>query len=198
MGGSASNTQSQAGAGLATAGAAASATGVGAAVGVPLIAVGAGLSIWGSLSAASDQASLDQEKARVADQQAEEIQSREVANENLRDQQAYRSKLAFGASFAGSGKSGTGIGSQLEIQRQADQANVISNRESQFQQQMLMEQAGVDTTLAQETTQAGYISAASSLVGGAAKAYGVANSGGKNPGYGGPQSAPAFGTQPGV
>ena len=213
MGAQGSNTQSQAGAGAATAGAVATATGVGAPVGIGLMAVGTGLSIWGSLSAAGDQANLDQEKAQVAQQQAAEIQSREVANENLKDQQAYRAKLAFGASYAGSGKAGTGIGSQLEIQRQTDQANVITNRESQFQQQMLQEQAGVDTTLAQETQQAGYISAAGSLVGGASKAYGIANAGGNNPGYGGPQSAPnltamlnstpalqqpGFGNQPGV
>lgn len=186
------STQSSAGQGLMAAGGIATATGVGAPVGIALVAAGAGLSIWGALSSASDQADLDAKKAAIAEQQAQEIQAREVANENLRDQQAYRAKLSFGATFAGSGKAGTGIGSQLEIQRQTDMQNMISNRDSQFQEQMLREQAGIDTSLGQETMQAGYMNAAATAIGAASKAYSIANPGGNPPG------TQKFGAQPGV
>jgi phage tail tape-measure protein len=159
--------------------------GAGAAIGsvVPgvgtLLGAGIGASIGGILSSSSDQQALDNEKAQVAEEQAAEIQQREVANENLRDQQAYRQKLQFGASFAGSGKAGTGIGSQLEIQREADQTNMVSNRDSQFQQSMLLQQAGIDTTLGAETAQAGEISAISTGLSGATKLSALSASGSK-------------------
>ncbi len=151
---------------------------------------GAGLSAYGAITSAQDQSNLDNERAQVAQEQAQEIAQREAANETLRDQQAYRGQLQFGAQFAGSGKAGTGIGSQLEIQRQATQANVISNEQSQFQDQMLNQQAGIDTTLASETMTSGYINAASSLLGGASRAASVGTSGNNSPGLGGTQSAP--------
>lgn len=137
--------------------------------------VGAGIGIWGALSSASDQNALDQEKAQVAEEQAAEIQAREAANEVLANQNAYRQKLQFGASFAGSGKSGTGIGSQLQIQANTDLSNMMSNRESQFQEQMLQQQAGVDTTLGAETLTAGDISALGTAVSGATKVGSIMN-----------------------
>lgn len=151
------------------------------------------VSAVGAITSASDQQSLDNEKAQVAQAQAAEIGQREAANETIRDQTAYRQKLQFGASYAGSGKAGTGIGSQLEIQRQADQANVVSNRESTFQQSMLLQQAGVDTTLGNETMTAGYINAAGSILGGASNSARIGTSGNSNPGLGGTQSLPSFG-----
>ena len=154
--------------------------------------VGGVLGAVGGLLAASDQAGLDEEKAQVAQEQAAEIEAREIANENLKNQTAYRAKLSFAAAYAGSGKAGTGIGSQLEIQRQTDQANMISNEEAQFQQYMLKQQAGVDTTLASETTTSGYISAGGSILGGVTSAARMSYSGGNNPGYGGTQQAPGL------
>ena len=151
---------------------------------------GGGLSAYGAITSAQDQSNLDNERAQVAQKQAQEIAQREASNETIRDQQAYRGQLQFGSQFSGAGKSGTGIGSQLEIQRQATQANVISNEQSQFQEQMLNQQAGMDTALASETMTAGYISAASSLLGGAAKAGSIGTSGNLSPGMSGTQSAP--------
>lgn len=146
--------------------------GVGTAIGA---AVGAGIGIWGALSSASDQNALDQEKAHVAQEQATEITAREAANEINVNENAYRQKLQFGASYAGSGKSGVGVGSQLEIQRQADLQNMMSNRESQFQVQMLQQQAGVDTTLGAETMTAGDISALGQGVKGATTVGSIMN-----------------------
>ena len=71
---------------------------------------------------------------------------------------------------------------------------MISNRDSQFQQQMLLEQAGIDTSLGQETLAAGTISGIGTAIGGLTKAYGAMN----------PPTAPTstgtqqFGAQPGV
>lgn len=151
---------------------------------------GAGLQAYGAISSAQDQAALDRQKADIANQQSAEITARESNNEITRDQSAYRQKLAFGAAYAGSGKAGTGIGSQLEIQRQTDLANMTSNRDSQFQVNMLQQQAGVDTTLANETSTAGYLNAAGSILGGAGKVASVSSSGNNNPGLGGTQSLP--------
>lgn len=154
--------------------------------------VGAGIQTYGAISSARDQAQLDQSRAQVAEAQASEIQQREVANESLRDQQAYRQKLQFASSFAASGKAGVGIGSQLQIQNQSDLQSMMSNREAQFQEYMLHQQAGIDTTLANETVTAGYWNAAGSMVGGIGSAAGVASKTGVINGYGGPQGLGAM------
>lgn len=132
--------------------------------------VGAGIQIYGDIKSADDQASLDRSRAQIAMEQTGEIQEREVANESLRNQQATRQKLQFGASYAASGKAGIGVGSLLQIQNQTDIANMMSNREAQFQQKMLQQQAGIDTTLASETEQAGTLNAIGAGVGGVASA----------------------------
>ena len=79
--------------------------------------VAAGIAIYGDIKSSDDQSQLDQERASVAGQQAAELQQREVANEALTEEQAYRQKLQFGASYAASGKSGVGIGSQLQLEQ---------------------------------------------------------------------------------
>ena len=150
--------------------------------------VGAGIAIYGDISSANDQAGLDQARASIARQQAAEIDSREQANELIRDQQASRQKLQFGASYAASGKAGTGVGSQLQIQNQSDLQSMVSNREAKFQENMLMQQAGIDTTLGDETQTAGTISAIGAGIGGVARAGGLFTAGSNNPGYGGTQS----------
>lgn len=154
--------------------------------------VGTGLQVYGDIKSANDQAKLDQDKAEIARQQAIEIAQREGANEVMRDQQAMRQKLQFGASYAASGKAGTGVGSQLQIQNQADLLNMMSNREALFQQKMLMQQAGIDTTMAQESLQSGTLNALAAGIGGAGKAAGMATSGGSNPGYSGTQGLGAY------
>ena len=147
--------------------------------------VGAGIAVYGDIKSANDQASLDQTRAQIAQEQAGEIAARVSSNESLRDRAAVRQKLQFGASYAASGKAGAGVGSQLQIQAQADTQNLVSARESSFQEQMLQQQAGIDTTLGQSSQEAGTINAIGAGIGGASKAAGIATSGGSNPGYGG-------------
>ena len=156
--------------------------------------VGAGIAIYGDIKSAQDQASLDNTRASVAEQQSAEIAAREQTNEALKDQQATRQKLQFGASYAASGKAGTGVGSQLQIQLQADTANAISAREAAFQENMLGQQAGIDTTLGNQSETSGVINAIGAGIGGVSKAAGIATSGSNNPGYGAPQGLGAYPT----
>lgn len=154
--------------------------------------VGAGIQVYGDIKSANDQAQLDQERAGIAQKQANEIALREQDNEAMRDQQAMRQKLQFGASYAASGKSGTGVGSQLQIQNQADLQNMISNREATFQENMLRQQAGIDSALSDQTLQAGTLNAIGAGVAGLSKAGSMSMSGGANPGYGGTQGLGAY------
>jgi hypothetical protein len=140
--------------------------------------VGAGVAIYGDIENANNQNTLDQEKVQIAQEQSAELGAREAANEALVNQTAMRQKMQFGASYAASGKSGVGIGSQLQIQNQADQQNAVSNRETQFQQFMLAQQAGIDTTMGQQSIEAGNINALGSGIqgiSGAARVYNTAN-----------------------
>lgn len=164
------------------------------AIAVGAAIVGAGISTYGAIKSASDQADLDNARARIADQQAEEIQQRELANESLRDQQAYRQKLQFASSYAASGKAGVGIGSQLQIQSQSDLQSMMSNREAKFQAFMLHQQAGIDTTMANDVIEAGNLNAAGAAVSGLGAAARGGMSGGSSPGYGGTQALGAMPT----
>lgn len=141
--------------------------------------VGAGVAVAGDIISANDQSSLDQTRAQVAEQQAAELAAREQDNEAIRAQTAVRQKLQFGASYAASGKAGVGIGSQLQIQSQSDLQSMISNRETQFQELMLQQQAGIDTTLAGQTQEAGAIGAVGAGLGGLSNAAGIVA---RNPG----------------
>jgi hypothetical protein len=154
--------------------------------------VGTGIAIYGAVKSANDQSDLDQERASIAQQQAKELDAREQSNELIRDQQAYRQKLQFGAAYAASGKEGVGIGSQLQIQNQADLANMMSNRETKFQETMLLEQGGIDTSLASSTESAGTLNAVGAGLGGLSAAGKLYTAGGNNPGYSGPQGMGAY------
>lgn len=145
--------------------------------------VGVGISIYGDITSANDQAKLDQDKAAVAQQQAQEIAAREGANETIRNQVAARQKLQFGSSYAASGKAGVGVGGMLQIQNQTDLQNMVSNREATFQEQMLNEQSGIDTTMANQQLQALPWEVAGAVLGGAGGAGKIATAGGSNPGY---------------
>ena len=135
--------------------------------------VGAGVAVAGDIISADNQSNLDNERAQVAAQQSAELGQREASNEAIRNQQAERQKLQFGASYAASGKAGVGVGSQLQIQSQSDLQSMISNRETQFQELMLQQQAGIDTTLAGQTQEAGAIGAVGAGLGGLANAGGI-------------------------
>jgi len=155
--------------------------------------VAAGIAVYGDIKSSNDQAQLDAERANIAGQQSKELGDREASNEAVRNQLAMRQKLQFGSSYAASGKAGVGLGSQLQIQNQTDLQNMTSNRETMFQQQMLQEQAGIDTSLGSQALTAGTVSAVGAGVGGLASAARIGTAGGANPGYGGTQSAGAYG-----
>lgn len=116
--------------------------------------VGAGIAIYGDIQSANDQSQLDAEKASVANQQAAEIAARNQQNAAIQNQVAFRQKMQFGSSYAASGKAGVGIGSQLQIQNQTDLQNMVQTREANFQEMMLKEQAGIDTTMGNNIQQA--------------------------------------------
>lgn len=159
--------------------------------------VGAGIQIYGDIKSANDQASLDQDRASIARQQAAEIDARNQANASLLEQTATRQKLQFGSSYAASGKAGVGVGSQLQIQQQADTENMVATREAKFQESMLQQQAGIDSTLADQTLEAGTLNAIGAGIGGLGKVAGAATSGGANPGYSGTQGS-GLGAYPSV
>lgn len=151
--------------------------------------VGAGIQIYGDIKSANDQASLDQDRAQIAREQASEIDSRNQANAAMLDQAATRQKLQFGASYAASGKAGVGVGSQLQIQNQANNQNMVATREAKFQESMLMQQAGIDSTLADQTLEAGTLNAIGAGLGGLSKAASMGLGGGASPGYTGTQGS---------
>ena len=84
--------------------------------------------------------------------------------------------------------SGFMVPSRLQvIKNQEETQNMISNREAMFQENMLNQQAGIDTTLANETETAGTINAISTGLGGLGAAAKIASpsfSGGGNQGLG--------------
>jgi hypothetical protein len=163
-------------------------------VAVGAAVVGAGIAIYGAVSSANDQSQLDQEKADAAKKQAQELAARQQVNDLVKQSTAMRQKLQYGATYAASGKAGVGIGAQLQIQNQANVQQMISDREAAFQEQMLMQSAQIDTSLASETQSAGTLNAIGAGVQGAGRVASLETSGGKNPGYGGPQGMGAYPT----
>lgn len=153
----------------------------GAAAGSILGPVGAGVGAVvgaiGGLISASDQSSIDKQKAQLEQAQAAQVASREAANDALKAQQTFTKQQDFGSLSAGSGHEGAGIGSQLEIQRQNQVATSIADQEASFQEQMLLAGASMQSQLAGQTTTAGYINAGTSLLGGASKVGGLINAG---------------------
>lgn len=162
--------------GMSAAGGAAGGASVGSAAGPygALIGavIGAGLGVFGALKSASDEADAERAKADDQKRQAEEIAQREEWNDIVRAEQTYKAGLDFGAQAAGSGHGGSGVGSQLEIKRQGDLATAFADREAAFQEDMLLRGVSMTYNSANQTQQAGYINAASGIVGAAGKYYG--------------------------
>lgn len=140
---------------------------------------GAGISAYGAIKGAQDEANFDRQKAATQEAQAVEIAEREKANEAINQSAAFNAKLDFASAYAGSGKEGAGIGSQLEIQRQTDLKNLVARRDAGFQETMLRTGAEIDKNLANSTESSGYIAAAGSLLGAAGKGYSTYAPGGK-------------------
>lgn len=150
--------------------------------------IGTGLSVYGQIKSANDQADLEQAKAQLSRQQAKEILDREQINDSNQQEAAIRTKLDFGSAFAATGRQG-GLGSQLELQRQVDQQISLNDREAKFQAMMIEKGADLQDQAADNTRSSGYINAASTLLGGIGKA--AMPSSGMTP-AGSAQSLPSF------
>lgn len=161
-----------------------------AAVAAGAAIAGGAVSAYGAIKGAQDQAELDREKAELSKEQADELINREQINDALRDTNTFRQKLDFQSAAAGTGHEGSGIGSQLEIQRQSDLAKVLADHDANFQAQMLLRGGQMYNRMADNTEEAGYISAAGSLLGGAGRA--AAPSSGVMPRTSGAESLPSF------
>lgn len=122
--------------------------------------IGAGISIYGQLKSAEDQAALDEKKKKIAEEQANEIFVREQINETIRNQATFQAQLQVGSEYAASGKEGAGIGSQLEVKRQADLATALARRDASYQEHMLLEGGSLQGQLADITRQSSYFNAA--------------------------------------
>lgn len=134
-----------------------------------LAGLGAGLQVYGAIKGAQDQADVDRQKALFQRQQADEVDSRARINDVQMQDTEIRSKLQFGSQYAASGHEGTGIGSQLEIQRQEGVQQSFQDREAAFQSKMLREGSALDENLAKETEASGYVNAAGTLLGASGK-----------------------------
>jgi len=99
--------------------------------------LGAGMSAYGMIKASQDEAAAREAKQASLNMQADELESRQRVNEALMQNESEKMKLAFGAAYAASGKAGTGIGSQLEIQRQTDLQALLQRREAHYQARVL-------------------------------------------------------------
>lgn len=133
---------------------------------------GTGVQVYGQLKSAEDQAAAERRQEKLQNEQAAELYKRSLINEQIRDQATFRNKLNFGSIAAGTGHAGTGIGSQLEIQRQADQQTALIRHEVDYQTQMMKAGALVHGQNAENIKQAGYWGAAATILGGAGQAAG--------------------------
>ena len=124
------------------------------------------------------------------DEQAAEVLYREKINETLRNQQGFAAMADVSAQQAGSGHEGGGISSQLEVKRQTDLQNMISSQEAEFQARMLEAGGSLTGQAGQQAQTAGFLGAATSLIGGASK---ILNPSSGYMDYGGTQSLPAPG-----
>lgn len=134
---------------------------------------GAGMSMVGQIVSAKSQSEIDAEKQALENAQADQIATREAANEALRNDASFKSQLDFSSQAAASGHAGGGIASQLEIRRQTELQNSISSQEAQFQESQLRAGASMLGQLSSDTSTAGYLNATSTLLGATGKIYNI-------------------------
>ncbi len=127
--------------------------------------LGAGVQIYGAITSANAQAQQDQEKAQIATEQATEIAAREVINDQQRQISANKIEGEIGAAAGGSGFATTGIGAQLEAQRQTNVQIALNDRDAAFQETQLLKGANMESTLASQTQQSGDWKAAGTVLG---------------------------------
>ena len=145
--------------------------------------VGAGLAVYGQIKSAQDQADLLALRQDAANSQADEIESRQRINEAFNLDSARQRALDFGSAYAASGKSGVGVGSMLEIQRQAELKNVLSRKDSYYRAAQLRLYGGSLGLEAGQTISSGYWNAGGSLMTGIGR---VASSSAMQPNSGQP------------
>lgn len=138
-----------------------------AAAGVSVI--GAVTSTFGTIDAANNEADMMNQKAYLGRMQAKEVLDREQINDQNMLDSTIRTRAEFGSAYAATGFQG-GIGSKLEIQRQAEQQIALNDREANFQALMLSKGADMQDLMAGQTRDAGTLKAFGTLLGGAGSA----------------------------
>lgn len=123
---------------------------------VPLIAagIGAGLQVYGQVKGASDRAEAAQAEAVLKNQQADELLSRELINEDVMRRQAGFEELHT-----------TQLGQVLAIHGNLKEGLRNSRRDAEFKARMLRSGADIDTKLASDLVSSSYIGAGGTLLG---------------------------------
>lgn len=129
--------------------------------------IGAGVQIYGQMSAASDQADAQEKEAKLKGLQADELLQREQINEQVMREREQVSELYTGSD---SGTQDSGLGAKLRLQRDLAQNIATSSRESEWKAQMLRMGGEADTRLASDIHQAAGYTAAGTAIGAAGKA----------------------------
>lgn len=155
------------------------------------VVAGTAISVYGQMKAAEDQAKMAEFQQKMANEQADELGYRESVNAALRVGEAKKAALDFGAAYAASGKEGMGIGSQLEIMRQVQIQNALSQHDVRFQQAMLRRGGSLYGMQASATREASKWNAAGSLLTGAGSAANIMSSAATSPNRGTPSTLPA-------
>lgn len=135
-----------------------------AALAIPIIqGIGAITSIYGQLKGASDRADAARNEADLKRQQADELMSRELVNEQTMNKQSAIAQLQVGAQFHG--LEGGNIGEILNIQNVTRENLVNSRRDAEFKARMIRSGADIDERLASDVQTAAGWSAAGTLLG---------------------------------
>lgn len=133
--------------------------------------IGTAASIYSQISAGQKEEEAAKKKQELANQQADEILSRELINEQAIRDQAFNAEKEYGAAFSATGREGGGIGGILAIRRNTVKALEYAKRDADFKSYMLRKGAEMDTQLASDAATASYITGAGTALTGAARIY---------------------------
>lgn len=136
-----------------------------------MAAVGGALSLYGTIKGANDQADAVERNSALKRQQADELMARQEINEQIIREQSEKSSLSYGASFAGTGREGAGIGGILQIHRDAQEQILNTRRDAEFKARQLREGADIQSDLASDSITSAWIGAAGGLLATGASTY---------------------------
>lgn len=125
---------------------------------------GTGMSIYGQISGAQAQAEAAKRNAELKNQQANELLAREAINEAAIRKVAGITATRYSSAAAATGFEGGGVGGQVEIFMNAQDAITNSQREAFFKASMLRQGAEIEASLASDAVTAAWITGAGSLL----------------------------------